>query len=308
MYCYIIAMTIGALSDVLCVFFVHHELIPVEYNRVMDVMLHVNLINLVVFFIMYFCLKSTGKLKFNITQTFGNKHELMKVILFAIPIVAACYKTFMMGFIKISSITIAGMIRPLCTWTLAVILLKEHFKSEYLKYIIVAIIGFTVANYDKLHFDHMWFLTSFVLIASLGDVTTRYYCRQCKDPVEAMGTEFILFAVYSAGILSIGGAFSMDIITSPYVVCIAALAFSFRVFMVNGVRRASSIVAIELLGFSKVFFTLSFSCLLLNDVPTLQRIIGALIIIASIVGFHNLEKRNHKHKTDISKKLLRVTS
>lgn len=291
MWNYIIAMMTSALSDVLCVFFIRYRFIPVEQSQVIDVMLHVNVINFFLFIVMYLHLKSQNKLKFRISHTFSDKHELVKVFLFAIPIIAACYKTFMMGFIQISNIAISGIIRPLCTWMLAVFLLKERFRSDYVKYVLLSLFGFVIANYSKFHIDYLWFLISFVILSSFGDITTRYYCRQCKDPVEAMGVEFVLFTVYSIVILFTRRSFSLSILTCPCVNCIALLAFIYRIFLTHGVRNASSIVAIELLRFCKVFFTLFFSVVFLHDVPTVSKIIGTALTVISVVGFYSLERK-----------------
>lgn len=293
MFVHVLALMVSALSDVLCVYYVRNGLIP--SNSVMTTFLHVNLINCASFFLMYFFLKARHKLNFNIVNTFCNKQELLRAILYAIPVIAAFYRLYMMETIKITNISISGMIKPLLGWLLAVILLKERFKLQNIIYVLISLLGFFIANYTKLGCDNVWVLLFYVLLASYGDVTTRHYCRTRKDPVEAIGVEFIWFTIYSIVILTWKETFNIDILFSKYTLIISLLAFLFRVLLVHAIRKASSVVAIEIMNYSKIVFTIIFSFLLLNDIPSVYKVVGALIIALSVILFRRQEVKDNIH-------------
>ena len=59
------------------------HLIPVEKNDIIDVFLHINIINIILFFIFYNFLKIRGKIDFTIRQTlFGSKKDSLYFLLY----------------------------------------------------------------------------------------------------------------------------------------------------------------------------------------------------------------------------------
>ena len=116
---YLLANFFSALSNTLAKYLTHNGFFP-SGTRVLDIFLHANLINLLLFFAIYFFKKRRNEIHFSIKETFFRKDEFKQVLLFAIPILAASYKLFMMDFMKISDIEISAMIKPFCVFITAV--------------------------------------------------------------------------------------------------------------------------------------------------------------------------------------------
>lgn len=297
MWYYLLANFFSALSETLCVYFASNGFIPVSREHVLQIFLHVNYINTVWFMILFFFLKSKNKINFSIKDTFLKKDELKQIILFSLPVLASCYKAFIMGHINMSNIVITSMVKPFIVWGLAVAFLNDKFKSSYIKYALLAIIGFFISNYVKMKFpNHIWFLISYALIAGCGDTTRRYYCRKRSEDMQAMFLECFIFAFYSTVIFLYTGEFSFKILFHPLVILISLIAFSHHMSLVHGVRTAASIATLEFVNFSKMVFTLLFSSILLNDTPNMYQLIGAGFIICAILGFNAEEEKLKKKK------------
>ena len=288
---YLLSNFFSALSNTLGVFLVKNDFFPIDSSQMMDLFLHCDVWNFVFFIILYSFKRQRGQIDFTFKETFFHKEELVQLFLFALPVIAACYKTYMMGFINISNIAISAMIKPFLVWFLAVILLHEKFNKNYIFYSSFAILGFVLTNYSKLHVNYIYFLTSYVLIASFGDVTRRYYCRQRKNTMQAICAECLVFFIYCVIIMSIRGTFDLKLLFNPYTILISFLTFSHHVCLIHGVKKASSVVALEFVNFSKTIFTLIFSFILLHDVPTLNKFIGVILIVISIILFHKEERK-----------------
>ena len=148
---YLVAAFFSILGNCLCVYFVNHGLIVLtEGQSIMDVYFHTNCINLVSFTILFWIQKAQGKVKFRAIDTFRGKKEMVQFLLFFFPVVASCYKTYMLDFVPITTITISSMIVPFTVWILATFLLREVFRKSYIKYSILSLIGFIIVNASKL--------------------------------------------------------------------------------------------------------------------------------------------------------------
>ncbi len=288
MWQFILCTFISVLSDVLCKFFIENNFIQTEF---LDAFQHVNLINVFLYFVLYFFLKSRKKIQFNIKDSFNSKKELIQVGLYSIALLAGVYKTHVLGYVKVSSFVLFEMLKPITVWILSMIILKEKFDRRYIKYIIFAVFGLALARYDKdLSVQHLWALMSFLLFASLGAVTTRMYARRKKESIQAIGTECLIFGMYGLILLPIRGTFNVHFFINPYIWTIALLAFARHILLIVGVKKASSTVAIELFALSKPIFQLVLSYLILDDVPSWYKFFGICIIALSLYGFRKIEK------------------
>lgn len=183
------------------------------------------------------------------------------------------------------------MLKPMTVWILSIIILKEKFNKSFIKYLISALLGLTLAKCDQdFSVQHLWFLISFLLFASLGAVTTRGYARRKKEAMQAIGTECLVFGLYGLIFLPIRGTLNFDFFTNPYIWTISLLAFVRHILLIVGVKRASSAVSIELFALSKPVFQLILGALLLNDIPSFYKILGVCIISLSLCGFWKIEK------------------
>lgn len=291
---FVLATFISALSDILCIFFVKKHFIE---TTVMDAFLHVNLINVILYFLMYFYLKRKNKIHFNIVDSFNSKKELIQVGLYAIALLSAVYKTFVLSYVKVSSFVIVEMLKPMTVWILSIFILHEKFNKSYIKYLIFALLGLALAKCDQdFSVQHLWFLASFLLFASLGAVTTRGYARKKAESVQAIGTECIIFGLYGLILLPIRGTFDFNLFLNPYIWIISLLAFIRHIMLIIGVKRASSAVSIELFALSKPVFQLVLGFLILQDVPSIYKILGVCIISLSLCGFWKVEKNSNSIK------------
>lgn len=289
---YLIANFCSAFSNILAKFFVSNDVIQIPNVRIIDIMLHSNIISLFLLSMFYIFKKSRNEINFTFKETFIGRKEVLQIVLFAIPIVAANYKIYLMGFMSISGIEISAMIKPFCVWCLAVVLLHEGFEKSYLKYFVGISVGFMIANYDKIHVSHFWYLVSYIAIASCGDITRRYFCRVKKDSFQAVCVECVLFCLYGTVILLfIRKSFSLKLLLSPYVFTISCITFSHHFCMIYGVRKAATIVSLEFLNFSKLIFTIILSCFILKDLPTTHKMCGALIIAVTLILFNKERRR-----------------
>ena len=164
----------------------------------------------------------------------------------------------------------------------------------------------------------MLWLVSFIIIASIGDATRRYYCRRKKNPMQAWCVEFFIFFLYGFVILLICPllkgiypglgkySFSFSILFNPFTWLISLITLSHHLSAIYGVKRAPSVTALEFVNFSKVIFTLIFSYLFLGQLPRSTEItlfgstfnfpnqIAGAVIIAITLVFFNRRVRNDK--------------
>ena len=296
---YLLSTLFSALSNCLAIFFAGQGLLPnVTRQNTADVFLHVNILNLITIYIIYFFKKARNQIHFSVKTTFTDKHELKQVLLFALPVFAAYYKMILAGYINMSHIAIAAMIKPLIVGLLAIIFLRERVNKKSIKFAVLALTGFYISNLTKMGFisGEILYLGSYVLIASFGDITRRYYCRKRTEDMQALCVECAMFSFYSFILLFIGGKFSFQILFHPLVILLSALTFIHHFCLVHVVRKASSVIALEFVNLSKPIFTMVFTAILLSEYPNVYNIVGAVIIAVSIIGFNSIERQAKKIK------------
>lgn len=309
MFAYLTAAFFSVLSNCICVYFVNNGLIVLKQGQmIMDIFLINNIINMILFILLFNIQKIRGRINFKVIDNFRNKKEIIQFLLFIFPVIAAFFKTYMLDFVPVTTITISSLIVPFIVWILATFLLRERFKSEYLKYSIIAVIGFILVNIQKLSdgsfsFGFMHFLLIYILLESIGQITLRYYCRKRDYGMQAILAEIVIFFVYGSIFLIVRETFSIELFLNPYVWLISCCCFLRHVLLINGVRKASSIVALEFCAFAKPIFASIIMFILIGEIPTLKKIIGFIIIAFSIVRFHSLERKYKQEKKAIGLKL-----
>ncbi len=297
MFAYLSAAFFSVLSNCICIFFVKKGLIILEKGQIiMDVYLINNIINIILFIILFNIQKMRKKIEFRVIDNFRNKREIIQFLLFIFPVIAAFFKTYMLDFVPVTTITISSLIVPFIVWMLATFLLKEPFKIQYLKYSIIAVIGFLIVNLQKLSnggfsFGFINFLLVYILLESVGQITLRYYCKKREYSMQAVLAEIVIFFVYGGLFLMIRKTFSLSLLFNPYVWLISVCCFLRHILLINGVRKASSIVALEFCAFSKPIFASIIMFILVGEIPSLMKLIGFAIIAFSIVRFHSLERK-----------------
>jgi drug/metabolite transporter (DMT)-like permease len=309
---YLSANFFSALSNTSAKYLTRNGFFP-EGTKILDIFLHVNLMNLFFFLIFYFIQKSRDKISFSIKETFFRKDEIIQVLFFAIPILASSYKLYMMEKMELSDIEISAMIKPFCVWALSIMFLNEKFHAFYLKYAFLAVLGFLIANINhipyKFDFDTfrivpcfegydskiLLFLVSYLGIASIGDTTRRYYCVKIPNAIQAICVEFVMFAFYGVIFLLRRGTFNVELFFNPCLLIISFITLSHHISLIYGVKHAPSVTALEFINFSKVIFVLILSYILLDEGRKLGnekyiKIVSAVIIAITLI-FFNLKIR-----------------
>lgn len=299
---YLIAAFCSVLSNCLCVLFVKNGYIVLENGQIiMDVFLHNNILGMFLFTIMYNILKISGKVDFKVKDTFRGKKDLIQFALFVLPVLAAVYKTYMLGFVPVTTISISSMIVPFAVWLLAIVFLKEKAKLSYLKYGTLSVVGFVLVNMQKLQggtwsFGYIHYLLFYILLESSGQITMRYYSVTRKHTLQAVMAELFIFFVYGSIFLAIRHTFSFKLLLNPYVWIITLCCFMRNTLVIFGVRRASSIVALEFCAFSKPIFACLIMFVLAGEIPTAIKAAGMAIIAVAMIKFHALERKAKAEK------------
>ena len=166
MFYYLLANCFSALSNNLCKYLTLAGN-ALEGERPLTIILHTDMINLFLYSIIYLYYKKQNKIDFTLKETFCTKEEVGQILLFSIPIFAASYKLVLMEKIHLSNLEISAMVKPFLVCILAMFFLKEKFKSYYIWYALLACFGFCVSNYSKFNSNHMLWLVSFIIIASI---------------------------------------------------------------------------------------------------------------------------------------------
>lgn len=289
---YLLANCFSALSNNICKYVTLYS-DSLSGQKPLTIILHTDILNLFLFSFIYFYHKSKGKVDFTLKETFCTKQEVIQVLLFSIPVFASSYKLLLMEKIQLSSLEISAMIKPFLVCVFATFLLKEKFRLYYIWYGLIICCGFLISNYNKISTDHIYWLLSFIIIASIGDTTRRYYCRKMKNALQGWCVEFFIFFLYGFVILlvcpflnylfpsifpNLGKyEFSFEILFNPFTWLISFITLSHHLSAIYGVKRASSVTSLEFINFSKVIFTLIFSYLLLGQAPYSSKV--------SILGF-----------------------
>lgn len=311
---YLLANCFSALSNHLCKYLTLPGN-PLSGQKPLTIILHTDILNLFIFGFIYFYSKAKGKVDFTLKETFCTKDEIKQVLLFSITIFAASYKLLLMASIQLSSLEISAMIKPFLVCIFATFLLKEKFKFYYLWYGFFICLGFLISNYHhKMAVDHIYWLLSFVIIASVGDTTRRYYCRKKKNYLQGWCVEFFIFFLYGFLILLIcpflkylfptvfpnldNYKFSFKLLFSPFTLMISFITLLHHLAAIYGVKKAKSVTSLEFVNFSKVVFTLIFSYIFFDQLPHwtiisifglhfkfYYQIFGALVICITLVLF-----------------------
>lgn len=310
---YLLANCLSALANNLC------KCLTLDGNSLagqkpLTIILHADILNLFLFGFVYLYFKKKGEVDFTFKETFCTKEEFIQVLLFSIPIFAASYKLVLMENIQISSLEISAMIKPFIVCILATFLLKEKFRLYYIWYGFFICAGFLISNYNKISTNHIYWLLSYIIIGAIGDTTRRYYCRKKKNPLQGWCVEFVIFFLYGFVILLVCPlikylfpsspnslskySFSFDILFNPYTILISMITLGHHLSAIYGVKRASSVISLEFVNFSKVIFTLIFSYIFLGQLPYSSKvtifgvcfnfhnqIFGAIIIAVTLIFF-----------------------
>jgi len=309
MFAYLLAAFFSVFSNCICVFFVQKGLIVLNENQIiMDIFLTNNVINMIFFIILFLYQKFTGKITFKVLDNFRSKKEIIQFLLFIFPVIAAIFKTYMLDFVPVTTITVSSLIVPFTVWMLAMLLLKEKFKPLYLRYSIIAVIGFLLVNIQKLSdggfsFGFIHFLLFYILLESIGQITLRYYCKKRDHSMQAVLSEIVIFFVYGGSFLLIRENFTLSLFLNPYVWLVSLCCFLRHVLLINGVRGASSVVALEFCAFIKPVFAGIIMFVLVGEVPSVVKIIGFVVIFFSIARFLSLERKYKQEKKAINQKL-----
>ena len=288
MFKYFLSVVLSTLSYSLLVVFVDKHLIPVEKKDIIDVFLHINIINIILFFIFYNFLKVRGKIDFTIRETlFGSKKDSLYFLLYFFPIVSALYKANILSFVPLTTLTISSMIIPVFTCFLAVIFLKERINPKCIKYIVVALIGFVITNYNKFGggFGYIHLVLFYIILDSAGEISKRFYCRYKKYGIQGVMAEMIIFFVYGCSILILRNSFSLKLLFNPYLLLVGLVCFAHHCFMVYGVRQAKTIISVEFLTFLKPVLTCFWMFLLASEIPSIYKVVGGIVVGIAVIGF-----------------------
>ncbi|MBQ2350015.1 MAG: hypothetical protein II393_01920 [Cytophagales bacterium] len=310
---YLLSTCFGSLANILGQYF--KKVGAFEGYNLMDIYFHIDFINLAVFFFIFLISKRRGSVNFSLKETFLRKEEIFLIFIFAIPILAAAYKTYMMDSMHLADIEISTMIKPFCVWGLAIIFLGEKFYLFYVTYGLLAVAGFLIVNRELIPFSwngstgnmsfsisdypntNIQFLLRYLALGSIGDVTRRVYCLKCKATMQAVCVEFVMFALYGIIFLLVRGTFSLKILFSPYALFVSLITILHHFCLIYGVQRAHSVTSLEFVNFSKIVFTIIFSYLILGyDVPR-HKLAGAVVIAVTLIFFNRrLSKLQDKQK------------
>ena len=305
MFAYLSAAFFSVLSNCVCVVFVEKGFIVLkEKQLILDVFLVNNVINVIFFTILFYIQKIRKKINFKITDIFKEKKEIIQFLLFVFPVIAAVFKTYMLGFIPVTTITISSLIVPYMVWLLAVFLLKEPFRKAYIMCSLLGVCGFIFVNIQKLSnggisFGFIDYLLLYIILESVGQIVLRFYCRKRKHGMQAVFAEILIYFVYGGMFLLARGTFSLSLFLNPYVWLISFFCFLRHVLLINGVRKASSVVALEFCAFAKPIFASVVMFILVGEIPTVIKTIGFFIIAVSIIRFHSLERKYKKMKAHL---------
>jgi drug/metabolite transporter (DMT)-like permease len=115
--------------------------------------------------------------------------------------------------------------------------------------------------------------------------------------MQAVFAEILIYFIYGGVFLLARGTFSLSLFLNPYVWLISFFCFLRHVLLINGVRKASSVVALEFCAFAKPIFASIIMFIFVGEIPTIMKTFGFVIIVISIICFHSLERRYKKIKT-----------
>ena len=309
---YLLANCFSALSNILNKYFIKNDFFA-EGIKMIDITFHANIINFFVFILYYNYCKVRHNVQFSFEKTFFQKKEILQIILFGIPVYAAAFKISMLQRMPVPYVEVSAMIKPFIVFCLALVLLHEKFYSYYILYGLFVVLGFMVSHFNKIfdpnftsnNNDLLWIIY-YIVIASIGDITRRYYCRKWDNAMQAICVEITIFALYGLLFLSFTQRFSLKVFLNPCTYIYSTIAFLHHTCIIHGVQRASSVAALELLNFSKIIFTLIFSSLIIREIPSIYQLLGASIIGTTLFLFNihrkrkELEEKKHNIDDDLS--------
>jgi drug/metabolite transporter (DMT)-like permease len=249
---------------------------------VMNLFLHVDLINLFICSILIFTISIKDKQLYLEKGTFLlHKRQL---IFFSFPVFSSLFKTFLLGFIPATNMAISSFLTPFVVAILALFLLKEKLPKEYLIFASLACVGFYISNSNKIEFSlnsNVKWILSYVALNSVSVVVVRFFAMKRRF-LEAVFIENLIYAVYGALLFLTTQKFSLDVLFSYKTLLCSLLAFSHHFFIILAYKNAQQIANIQLLDFSKVIFAMIISYFLFQKIPSNYTILGSMIIFIAV--------------------------
>lgn len=293
---YLLANCFSSLSSVVNKYFVKNGYFD-EGVKMLDITFHANFYNLVFYFFIYIWFKKSDKISFSLYDSFIGPRQFLQILLFAIPIYASAYKLLMFEKMPISYVELSTVIKPFCVFFLALFLLKEKFHPSFLIYMFIAVCGFVISNFNNFcnissgAGVDVFKIIYFIIISAIGDITRRYYCRKWDNVMHSICVEVVIFAAYGFICLLAFNRFSVAVLFNPCTLLYAIITFSHHICVILGVQRAKTVSSLEIINFSKMVFSLLFCYVFLKEKREPHEIIGAAVVLTSIVLF-NFRRRS----------------
>lgn len=249
---------------------------------VMNLFLHVDLINLLISSSIILVISIYRKESYVSLSTFSSHKR--QILLFSFPVISSLFKTFLLGFIPATNMAISSFLTPFLVAILGLLILKEDLPKEYFLFAFLACCGFYIANSNKIEFTvsaNIKWILSYVLLNSLSVIIVRFFAMKRRF-LEAVFIENLIYTIYAILLFLTVQNFSFKVLFSYKALLCSILAFMHHFFIILAYKNATKVANIQLLDFSKIVFAMIISYFLFSKIPTLNAIIGSLIIFIAI--------------------------
>lgn len=287
MFYYLSAKFFSILSYTFALFFIEKNLINISKNDIMNVFLYVDILCPIIFLIIF-------RNKINYKNIFKSKLQLL---VFIVPCFTSFLKSYLLAFIQISNIAISNLLTPIVVSVMAIFIFNDKIKLKQVPFLLTALCGFIIANYKIISLNHFNYIVFYIVCNAFSDVILRYYCIKKKNDYDAIFIQNLIYMIYGLIAFLFGYIFHNDavkyfninivldyhLLINPYILLIALCCFSHHFCIIKAVRKANSLITLEFLNFSSIVFAIILSYMFFNQFPSLEKIIGAVVILFSII-------------------------
>jgi drug/metabolite transporter (DMT)-like permease len=200
----------------------------------------------------------------------------------SLTVLASMIKVFAVGYVSPRNTAIIGFSLPIFVIFFSFIFLKEYTKNNVRYYLstLIAFVGVVIfVGYDVQKYNFIYVLL-FIHVALRAAVNILLK-QLCKD--QYMTIFYIKFFYALFGVFMVAKNFNMAIFFNKFIVMIAIVSFIDQISLIKSYEMTSKIALLQTMDYSKIFFTIFWTFIMLGEKTTYNQVYGLIVIFLAIM-------------------------
>lgn len=200
----------------------------------------------------------------------------------SLTVFASMLKVFAIAYVSPKNAAVISFTLPIIMIVLSFLILGEYSKKN-IRYYLATILAFAgvliFIGYDINHYGFIYFILFLhVILRAFVNI----FIKQLSNN-KYMTFFFLKFFYALFGFLVIAKSFHPELFLNKYVIIIAILSFIDQLSLIKSYEIANKISLLQTLDYSRIFFTIFWTYLLLSETILLNQFYGLIVIIFAII-------------------------